>query len=368
MKKRLAQAQPFAVSLVKSLRTKLKLQKSDPTNVSLLSDEETLSEVTEFLPSGFDDIDRILGGGWPVGRASEVYGQEGVGKSALAQYALRSCQRVGGVPIYIDFETALDRDKMIGLDIDPDRLVYCSPADIEEAWDIIWTAIDQIEAKQQAGELDAPTLIVWDSVAASMPRAEGDEKSSAQSHVGLVARSMSKGCRKMFRRISQVRAHMMWINQERDKIGGFTGFGDNKQTTGGAAIRYAASLRVRCAKVETLKWLPGQRVSGYRIATITKKNRLAPPHQKSEWVLDFQAGPSPDLTLLDHLTSGKVVKSAGEGEYVVPWRKIAFSRGQWLGLMADPDFAALARMAHAGVIAKRASSVKPEDDASEESE
>jgi len=37
----------------------------------------------EFLPTNVDSIDTILGGGIPVGRVTEVYGQAGVGKTQL---------------------------------------------------------------------------------------------------------------------------------------------------------------------------------------------------------------------------------------------------------------------------------------------
>lgn len=351
------EATAFAGMLVKSLQTKLKQQKSNPDNAALLSDDSVLSSVTEFIPSGFPDLDRILGGGWPVGRASEVFGAEGSGKSALTHMALRSCQAMGGVPTYIDFEAALDPDKMEQLGIDPDRIVYCSPKDIEEAWDLIWEALDTIEAAQRDNKLNAPTLIVWDSIAAAMPRAEADEKSSAQSHVGLVARAMSKGCRKMFRRIAEVRAHMMWVNQERDKIGGFSPFGPEKQTTGGAAVRYAASLRCRVAKVSTLKI--GTTASGYLVQVSTKKNRCAPPHQKSTYVLDFTVGPSTHLTVLQHLIDKNVIKSAGGGNYVAPWSKLRFEKTQWLPLLHNNEmFAQGAFAAYKALVAKFGSDTK----------
>jgi recombination protein RecA len=340
----------FAVTLVKNIQKRLGQQKSNPENVALMS-SDILSEVKEWIPTGFPDLDRILGGGWPVGRASEVFGQEGCGKSALSHMAVLACQKAGGVPIYIDFESALDPDKMEQLGIRPDRCVYARPKDIEEAWDIIWEALDTLEANPPP----APTLIVWDSVAASVPRAETTEKSSGDNHVGLVARSMSKGCRKMFLRIAQVKAHMMWINQERDKIGGFSGFGDNKQTTGGAAIRYAASLRVRCARVSTLK--VGTKASGYLIQTSTKKNRCAPPHQKSTWVLDFSVGPSPELTAFQGLLDGRVIKAAGGGKYKAPWSEEPFGKLDWLRLCKESsEFRKGAKVAYAELVKAAASS------------
>jgi len=349
------------MALVKAAHKKLTSLKSDTVNVSLLSDDTVLSEVTEFISTGFDEIDTILGGGFAVGRASEVFGPEGSGKSALAHVALRQNQRDGGVPIYIDFETALDPPKMDQLGIDPARLVYCTPKCIEEAWDLVWTFIEALKKTPPK----SPVLIVWDSVAASVPRAELDEKSSGDSHIGLVARSMSKGCRKMFRAIAEVRAHMLWINQERNAIGG--GPFQELETFGGKAIKYAASQRVRVQRVETLK--TGERATGYRVRCTTKKNRCAPPHQKATWILDFRYGPSPEATLFEFLLEARAIKNGGGGNYTltIDGTRHAFARHQWrTKMLEDPAFAAAAKSEAQRICAERAAAfgsaaVSPDD-------
>jgi recombination protein RecA len=323
----------FAKILVKAAHKKLVALKGNVANVSILSDDTVLSEVHEFIKTGFDEIDHILGGGFAVGRASEVFGPEGSGKSALAHIALRQNQRDGGTPIYIDFESALDPEKMEQLGINPDRLVYCTPSCIEEAWDLIFTFIEALKNNPPP----APTLIVWDSVAASVPKAELDEKTAAQSHIGLVARSMSRGCRKMFRAIAEVRAHMLWINQERQAIGG--GPFQELETFGGKAIKYAASQRVRVSRVETLK--VSERAIGYRIRCTTRKNRCAPPHQKANWILDFRFGPSPELTLFEFLLDKRAIKKAGGGVYtfaVVEGEPVMrFGKHQWRHLIIENE-------------------------------
>lgn len=323
---------PFAMQLVKTLRKKLSQGKEDPDNVSLMSDDAVLSDVKEFIPSGFPALDDILGGGWAVGRASEVFGDEGSGKSALTHAAIISVQAMGGIAIYIDWENALDPDKMEQLGIVPERLVYVTPDDIEQGWDVVWDAVNALIDKHP----DSPTLIIWDSVAASVPREELQAGTAAKaSSPGAIARAMSKGCRKMFRSIARTRAHMMWVNQEREKIGKFAGFGPPpKETVGGKAIRYAASQRVRVCKVATLK--EGTRATGYLVKVITKKNRCAPPHQNTTWVLDFRVGPSPALTAFQHLKEWGVIKKK-EGEFIAPWSKLSFGEKDWIRLVTESE-------------------------------
>lgn len=360
---------PFAMALVKTLKSKLKKGGEDSDNVSLMSEDEILSDVTEFIPTGFPGLDDILGGGWAVGRASEVFGAEGSGKSALAHSAIISVQSMGGIAVYLDFENALDPDKMEQMGIIPERLVYVTPADIEQGWDVVWDAVDALIDKKH----EAPTLIVWDSVAASVPREELLAATSAKAgSPGAIARAMSKGCRRMFRSIARTRAHMMWVNQERVQIGKFAGFGPPPQeTVGGVAIRYAASQRARVCKVATLK--NGTRATGYLVKVITKKNRCAPPHQNATWVLDFTVGPSPALTAFQHFKEWGVIRKAkgGDGEegkeYQAPWSKLTFTEKDWIRLITTSEaFCAGAQASYAELRAKMMTATSRPDQGGED--
>lgn len=317
------------------------MRKSDQKNITLLSQGDVLSDVKEWISTGFRTLDKILGGGWAVGRASELFGIEGTGKSALTHMAVKECQKNGGVVVYIDFENALDKQKMSQLGIDPDKLIYCSPEHIQEAWDMVWEAIDYMKANPPK----APSLIVWDSVAASIPKDELEADSAEDNQMALIARAMAKGCRRMYRQIAKVRAHMLWVNHESTKFGSRT-FIPEITTPGGREIKFAASLRIRCTIRERLK--RGDVATGYLIQCNTYKCRLVPPHQKANWVLDFTHGPSPELTMFQALLDGKYIKSSGGGFYIGTWSKKQFTRESWLQRLADDaEFAAAADMEYA---------------------
>ena len=301
---------PVAQSLVAAIRKKVK-----GTKIDTLDRSSALSDVREWIPSGFPGLDKILGGGWAVGRASEVFGDEGCGKTAIAHRAILGVQSMGGYAVHLDFEAALDEKKILQLGIDPSRLIYEIPEHIEQGWDIIWATMDQLRDKPP----DVPVLIVWDSIGGAVPKAELEAVSAEKSQVGEVARAMSKGCRKMFKAIAEVRAHMMWISQERHKIGGFSPFGPVKETSGGKGPKYAASQRVRLARVKTIK--DGKRATGYLIKAVTKKNRLAPPEQSMEWVIDFKVGPSPELTVMHTLLDAGRIRASSGKLIFAPWGK-----------------------------------------------
>ncbi len=330
-----------STDVVQAVRKKLKQKKRDEGNIRLLSDKGVLSEVKEWIPTGLAHLDLILGGGWAVGRASEVFGPEGSGKSALSHLAIRSCQRAGGMALLLDFEVALDPDKMEQLQIDPKQLIYAMPADIEEGWDIVWATVDQLVVKPPR----KPFLIVWDSIAGSVPRAELEEKSSSDAHVALIAKAMSKGCRKMYRKIAKVRAHMMWVNQIRDKFGGRS-FLKQTETPGGRAVKFAASQRVDCRVIKRRKDAGEDNdPTGYTIKTSTVKSRLFPPHRKVEWVLDFTHGPSPEMTMWHFFMEDRIIKVSGGGYYTLPWSELKIKKREWMDLMQNDEMRTAAEQA-----------------------
>lgn len=307
-----ADAQAVVLSLRKKLGTKTS------TVVHLLSDQSSLSEVQEWIPTGFADLDRCLGGGWAVGRCSEVFGDEASGKSALAHSAIRECQRRGGLAMLLDYEQALDKKKIRNVGIDETRLVYVAPESMEEGWEAIWAFLDSVKARK----LQGPALIVWDSIAAAIPKVELEGKMDEHA-VGAHARLMSKGCRKASRAVAKARAHLMWINQYRSKIGGGGWHGGpDKDTTGGRAAKFYSSQRLSCTRIKRIKPSSDAGVppSGYLILCETQKCRLAPPHRKTEWVLDFVEGPSASLTTQHLLLQAGLVRTRGSGRARVPWQ------------------------------------------------
>ena len=372
---------------MKGLHAGIVKQKGDISAVSTLEDELG-SDVKVWISTGFPELDKVFGGGWPVGRVSEVFGPEGAGKSALTHMAVKNCQAMGGLPIYVDWENALESDKMKQLGINPANIVYIKPMHIEQAWELIWKALERL-ATLPPEKRPKCILVVWDSIAASISKKEAGDNDGTEFANFEVAKQMSRGCRKAYLVAPQIDAHFLFVNQERTQIGGMKGFGGPPKTTpGGDAVKYAASLRVRCQRIETLK--DGNRAAGYRIKTSTRKNKCAPPHQSSEWILDFTHGPSPELTVLDGLIKAKVIKTAkGPGlvkkptgpmkksaappsvddkvfadaeaeagkprksatKYAAPWTEAPFVKADWLALMKDRTFRTAAFKAYRESIA-----------------
>jgi recombination protein RecA len=163
----------------------------------------------EVIPTGSIALDVALGvGGLPRGRVVEIYGPESSGKTTVALHAVASAQAAGGIVAFIDAEHALDPDYAKALGVDTDALLVSQPDSGEQALEIADMLI-------RSGAL---SLIVIDSVAALVPRAE-IEGEMGDSHVGLQARLMSQALRKMTGALNNSGTTMIFINQLREKIG-----------------------------------------------------------------------------------------------------------------------------------------------------
>jgi recombination protein RecA len=161
------------------------------------------------IPTGAISLDVALGiGGLPRGRITEIYGPESSGKTTLALHVVAEAQRLGGIVAFIDAEHALDPIYAKKLGVNTDEMLISQPDTGEQALEIAETLVRS----------NAVDVIVIDSVAALVPRAELDGD-MGDSLPGLQARLMSQALRKLTAAIARSGTVMIFINQIREKIG-----------------------------------------------------------------------------------------------------------------------------------------------------
>ena len=253
---------------------------------SIMTLGDTRPVATNLLSTGSLMIDKVLGGGIALGRATEIYGVESSGKSTLCLHIAAECQKNGGTVAYIDTENALDTKYAAQLGVDVQKLIFSQPDSAEQALEIV-------DMLAQSGKVN---LIVLDSVAALAPQAELDGEMSDMT-IGLVARLLSKSLRKITHTLNEKNCAVIFINQLRDKISTGFSMGPSEGTPGGRALKFFASQRIELRKTTAIK--EGADVVGTKVKVKIVKNKISPPMKTCEIPLIFGKGFSGGDEVLD---------------------------------------------------------------------
>lgn len=251
----------------------------------------------DIIPSGSRLLDRALGiGGYPRGRIVEIFGPESSGKTTLTLHAIAAIHAAGGSAAFIDAEHAFDMAYAKALGVKLDRLLVAQPDCGEQGLDIATALVE-------SGNVD---LVVVDSVAALVPKAEIDGEMGDQ-HMGLHARLMGRGVRRITADASRTKTCVLFINQLRQKIG--VTFGNPETTTGGHAMRFFASVRLDVRRIG--KATAGEQVIGNRTRVKVVKNKLAPPFREAEFDIRWGEGVDSAGELIDWGVEAGVVSRSG---------------------------------------------------------
>lgn len=273
--------------------------------------EETPTDLTHWVSTGSTILDIAISnrksGGLPFGRIVELMGMEASGKSLMSAHILAETQRLGGVGVYIDTENAMNEEFCRSIGVDVKKLVYSQLETVEDIFEAVETLITKIRESNK----DRLVTIVIDSMAAASTAVEMEADYSKDGWATSKAIVLSKAMRKITQLIGRQNILLVITNQLRTKLG--VTFGENTTTSGGFAVGFHSSVRLRLKNTGQIKGkIDGiEQVIGMEVEAQVKKNRCGPPLKKVKFKMYFDRGIDDMDSWMETMIERNIVTKSG---------------------------------------------------------
>lgn len=273
--------------------------------VKLVSDDVEDDSIYPAIPkisSGSLLLDLILGGGWAIGRVSNIVGDRSAGKSLLAFEAMANFARATSAEDcrLVEAESALDRSyaKTVGL---PDGISLTDEIETVEKMETDLAAWCTAQKKKGA----TSGIYVLDSLDALSDNAEMERKEGEATYGTAKAKNLSTMFRKRIGLVESSNTHFMVISQIRDNIG--VTFGETKKRSGGRALDFYCSQIVWIADIGKIKkTVKGKEVViGSNVRARCKKNKVGMPHREVDIEVHYNYGVDDEASMINYLKSHK---------------------------------------------------------------
>ena len=270
--------------------------------------DSTPTDIKEFISTGSSILDLAISnrpnGGIAVGRITEINGLESSGKSLIGTHILAETQKKGGLAVYIDTETSVSREWLETIGIDVQNLLYLHVETVED----IFECIENIITKIRESDRDRLVTILVDSLAAASTKVEMEADFDKDGWATAKAIVISKAMRKITQMVGRERVALVFTNQLRQKLGVM--FGDPWTTSGGKALPFHSSTRIRLKNMGQIKDTK-KNTLGMKARAQIIKNRLGPPLRHADFNLYFDSGIDDKGSWLQVMKDHKLVKVAG---------------------------------------------------------
>ncbi len=287
-----------------------KLYKDGQVAYFLDGEEETPTDLTDFISTGNTMLDIAISnrpyGGIAAGRITELTGLEASGKSLIGASIIATTQKRGGIAVLIDTENAVNDEFFTAVGVDMKKLVWVQHDTVEDIFDSIVNIIEKVRSSAKKDKL---VTIVVDSVAAASTKTEMAADFNKDGYATAKSIIISKAMRKITNLLGRQKIALVFTNQLRQKMNA-PAFSDPYTTSGGKAIGFHASTRIRLSQIGKLKDSAGN-VIGITTKAVITKNRLGPPYREAEFNIYFNRGIDDYSSWLDVLKETGIVKQAG---------------------------------------------------------
>lgn len=197
----------------------------------------------ERLPTGLAKLDYITGGGFPLGRLTQVAGPDKAGKTTIIYQLIANAQLLypDEYVLFVDAEGTFDKERAVVFGVNLDKLYICPPDNAEQAFRVItkWLSTNC-------------KLIVVDSIPMLFPE-KVMVNDVGEIEVAPIARFLTLELPKLLPHLRCSGTALVFINQIREKVGGMGGWGDNTQLPGGRMLRHFSSLICKAQRRSAIK-------------------------------------------------------------------------------------------------------------------
>jgi recombination protein RecA len=295
--------------LIEMLANELNKANKDGGKIAhFLDEQDNPSEITDWISTGSSILDLAISnrphGGLPVGKMVEFNGLEGTGKSLLSAHVVADTQKKGGVAVVIDTENAAAPEFWKSLGVDLSKLLYVQCETVED----IFAQMERMIAIVRKSNKDRILTIIVDSVAAASTKVELESDHGKDCYATGKSIIISKAMRKITTMIGRQKVLTVFTNQLRQNLNAMA-FGDKYVVSGGKALAYHCSVRVRLNNTGKLK--RGEEIIGNECKAVVVKNRMGPPQRQASFDIYFDSGIADYGSWIKVLKENNLVKQGG---------------------------------------------------------
>jgi len=273
-----------------------------------LDEQDNPADITDWISTGSSILDLSISnrphGGLPVGKMVEFNGLEGTGKSLVSAHVVADTQKKGGIAVVIDTENAAAPEFWKSLGVNLSKLLYVQCETVED----IFEQMEKMIAIVRKSNKDRILTIIVDSVAAASTKAELESDHGKDGYATGKSIIISKAMRKITNMIGKQKVLTVFTNQLRQNLNAMA-FGDKYVVSGGKALAYHCSVRVRLNNTGKLK--KGEEIIGNECKAVVVKNRMGPPNRLANFDIYYDSGIADYSSWIKVLKDNNLIKQGG---------------------------------------------------------
>ena len=310
-----------------------KSQKDGSKVAYFLDEEDNPWDITEWVSTGSTLLDLAISnrpnGGLPVGKMAEISGLEGTGKSLVCGHLIAETQKRGGVAVFFDSESAIDKNYWKALGVKIQNVPTIPFTTLEQLFNSLELCIGTFRKKND----DRLLTILVDSVAQASIEKEMEAEHGIDGYNTGKSLILGKAMRKITNLLARQRILLVFTNQVRYNMNAGP-FSDKWITPGGKALPFACSIRLRMANLGKIK-NKDEEVIGMKCQCQVIKSRCGPNFKITEFEVHYDSGIQNLASWLKFMKEHGVVSGDGRGyEYKrSTGEKIEFNTHKFVELM-----------------------------------